>query len=1013
MRKKNIILLALFACMGLQAMAQSNNQVTGQVLDKRGNPVAGALVTTVGSPNNRVATDRDGKFSITATESDDLRITTSDEGYRIVEAMTGAPMTIVMERVNQAASIGYEKMQTLEETTSSVYTVTSEELNQRSSRDIGNELFGNVLGLTALQGAGSYYDQSNTFFIRGLQTLEDSGNKPLILIDGIERDLTLVTPEEVESVTVLKDAAAVALYGYKGANGAINIVTKRGQYGVREVKLSYDHSYNMQLRRPEFVNAHTYASAMNEALGYDGRSPRYSANELEAFKSGNYPYLYPNVDWMNETFKNFGASNRYNASFRGGGTAFRYYAMANLQNNNGFIKNPGMNDGYSTQDMYSAANLRTNLDIDLTPSTQLELKLLGTLTEMRQPGDETDLWDIIYTLPSAVFPIKTHDGLWGGNSTWATTNPVSQSQAAGYTKAHRRSLYADMALKQDLSALLPGLGGSFRLAYDNAATYVENHSRTYSYSSYTVTEWLNGAPNMDNLAKYTGGSESGLNDDADIPSWARAFNFDIGLNYQKVFGDHSIYSQVRWDYEYRDINGLNNSLFRQNYSLYGHYGYKGKYFVDLSLVASAANKLAPSSRWGFSPTVSAAWVLSKEDFMSGSPVVDFLKLRASFGIINRDNIPMEKNDDGNLVNVEGYWKDLYVSGSGYNLTQGYTSPSSWQLKRLATQNPRHEQAWKYNVGLDAVLFGGLNLTVEGFYQTRKNIWVEAAGIYSSVLGFESPYENEGIVNSYGAEFGVDYFKKFGDFSFNIGGNFTWNKNKIKEQYEELRAYDNLMRTNKPVGQIFGLIADGFFRDPADIANSVPHTFNQVRPGDIKYRDVNGDGRIDENDVTAIGYNTLVPELYYSFKLGAEYKGFGLTAQFQGVSNYSAMLDTKSLYWPLINNTNISQHYYDNRWTPQNQNAKYPALSSQSSNNNYQNNTIWLADRSFLKLRYVELYYTFPKAMLRRTGFMEDAKLYVRGTDLLCFDKIKIADPESYGPTNPLTRSLVVGLTFGF
>jgi hypothetical protein len=307
----------------------------------------------------------------------------------------------------------------------------------------------------------------------------------------------------------------------------------------------------------------------------------------------------------------------------------------------------------------------------------------------------------------------------------------------------------------------------------------------------------------------------------------------------------------------------------------------------------------------------------------------------------------------------------------------------------------------------------LNLTIDGYYQKRKDIWVVSSGKYSTALGFDAPYENGGIVDSYGFEFGTDYVKKIGDFSFNLGGNFTLNKNKIKEQYEEVRAYNNLIRTNKPIGQLYGLVAEGFFKDQADIDNSIPHLFNEVKPGDIKYKDVNGDKKIDANDVTAIGYNTLCPEVYYSFKLGAEYKGVGFTAQFQGTGNYSAMLNTKSVYWPLINNTNISRHYYDNRWTSDNQNAKYPRLSSQSSNNNYQNNTIWLEDRSFLKLRHVELYYDFPKTIMQRTGFMDNAKLYVRGIDLLCFDKIKITDPESYGVANPLNRSLVVGLTLGF
>ncbi|MDR1454149.1 MAG: SusC/RagA family TonB-linked outer membrane protein [Tannerella sp.] len=1019
MRNKIIIFLIFLANAGVQGFAQ-NTDVTGVVLDRWKNPVSGALVTAVDNPAVQTTTDRDGRFAINVAQSVKLRISTSDNSSRVVEAETNEPMTITMGLASQAVNAGYDFSQNLEETTASVSTAYGDEINKRGARDIGSSLFGNVLGLTALQGAGTYNDFQTTFYVRGLQTLTRSGNEPLLLVDGIERDISLISPEEVESVTVLKDAAAVALYGYKGANGAVNIVTKRGKYGALEVKFSYDHAINEQIRRPKFADSYLYANAMNEALTNDGQSARYSAAELAAFQSGQYPYLYPNVDWIKEAFKNTGATNTYNMNFRGGGTNFRYYAMLNLQNNSGYVNEPRLNDGYSTQDQYSKGNLRTNLDVDLTPTTKLVLNLMGSLQEMRRPGewvedeDEADrrgyLWEFIYALPSAAFPVKTEDDLWGGSNTWAgTRNPVGMSRDAGYTKTHMRTLFADMTLKQDLSGILPGLGADFMLAYDNSAVYREKRHRTYKYGSDAVTEWNGNTPNLDNLSRYTGGAETGLATTNELYNSTRVFNTALGLNYKNTFGDHSIYSQFKWNYEYRNYMGLNQTFYRHNLSLYTHYGYLGRYFVDLSLVAAGANKLAPSSTWGYSPTVSAAWALSKEDFMADNALIDFLKLRASFGIINRDNLPVD--GDGNIV--ERYWEQFYVSGTLFPIDAGFNPGSSRRLSRLATENPKHEQAYKYNLGLDATLLGGLNLTVDAYYENRRNIWVDANGKYSTVIGLSAPFENGGVVDSYGFEIGADYFKKINDFSFNIGVNFALNKNEIKEQYEEPRLYDNLVRTGNPVGQIYGMIAEGFFRDDADIAGSKPHLFNEVKPGDIKYRDVNGDGVVDANDVAAIGYNTLCPEIYYSFKLGAEWKGIGFTALFQGTGNYSAMLNTKSVYWPLINNTTISEHYYENRWTSGNMDAKYPRLVSQSSNNNFQSNTVWLEDRSFLKLRHVELYYSFSRSLMNKTSFMNRAKIYVRGVDLLCFDKIKIADPESYGVNNPLERSILLGLSIGF
>ena len=909
---------------------------------------------------------------------------------------------------DQVVEIGYRSAQRLEESVSSVSTVYNEEFNKRSSKNIGNSLFGYGTGLMTLQGAGTYAGAEPNFFIRGLQTL--SATNPLVLVDGIERDISNITPEEVETVTILKDASAVALYGYKGINGVINITTKRGQYNTREVKFTYDHGFDWQVRRPKFAGSYMYANAINEALANDGLSPRYSADELNAFRSGRYPYLYPNVDWIGETFRDVASTNIYNITFRGGSGRFRYYAMGNLTTNKGFIANPYTNDGYSTQDEYSRANLRTNLDIDLTSTTRLKLNMLGILSETRAPGNSASLWgDMVYKLPSAAYPARLEDGTWGGSSTWpGTMNPVAESQAAGYTKQHERTLYADLTLDQDLSLITPGLGASLMLGYDNYALYNENYSKTFVYGSDAVASWENGVPGT--LNRFTDGQETALGSSASVSAYTRAFNFAATMYYSKTINEaNKIYSQFRWDYENRNTKGIDQSWYRQNVSWYTHYGLKDRYFIDLTLVGSASNKLAPGHKWAFSPTVGAAWVVSKEGFMQNQSWIDFLKVRASFGIINADRLPQ---DDGDVTD---YWEQVYTGGSYYPFDTNYSQgTTAWKLGRLASLNSTHEKAYKYNFGFDASLFKGLDLTFDTYFERRSDIWVSSSGKYSSVLGFTAPYENGGIVDSWGVEISANYSKKVGDFKFNVGANFQLAKNQIIDQLEEPRLYDNLIQTGHPVKQTYGLQAIGFFRDEEDIANSPAQNFGTtLRPGDIKYKDVNGDNIIDSNDEVAIGYSTTAPEIYYSFHLGAEWKGLGFDAMFQGTGRYSAVLNTTSLYWPLINNTTISEHAYENRWTPENPNALYPRLSSESNANNYQTNTLWLEDRSFLKLRSVELYYNFPEKWMKKTHVLSKAKLYVRGVDLLCFDKIKIADPESYGATVPLTRSAIIGLSIGF
>lgn len=1003
MKRRNIWALALLAGLGVQASAKDNGNLKGFVVDEWGQPISGALVQMAKIPGVKAVTQKDGSFTIQAAQNALLEVTAPDNSAKTVTATEGV-MTIVMTKNDLPVNIGYNKLQRMEETTASVATVSGETLGKRTSRDITTAMYGYLPGLTSLQNSGLYANKSTSFYVRGEHSL--STNSPLILVDGIERDATYIVPEEVESVTVLKDAAAVALYGYKGANGVINIVTKRGKYNSREVKFTYDHVINWQARKPKFVDAYTYAKAYNEALGYEGATPKYSDNELNAFRTGTYPYLYPNVDWANETFKNTGATNLYNISFRGGGNNFRYYTMLDLQVDKGFVKNANVNDGYSTQNKYSRANLRTNLDIDISPKTKLQINLLGTLAESGKPGDGTDLWSLIYAMPSAAIPVKTQGGLWGGQTagtTWdGTKNPVAVAQGAAYTKQHIRSLYADMTLKQDFSSVLPGLGGSLRVAYDNLAAYLEDHSKTFIYGYDYVTAFENNEPSA--ITKYQGGADSEMGTSANLNTFRRRFNFAGTLDYDRTFGEHSIYTQMRWDYEYQNSAGNGNTFYRQNLSWYLHYGFKNKYLLDFNLVGSASNRLAPGHKWAVAPTVSAGWVLSKESFLKDIPFLDLLKLRASVGIINTDNIP---GDD--------YWDQIYQTGGYYSFGSSYTTLDNggWEQGQLATFASTHEKGYKYNGGLDIGLFKGLNVSIDGYFERRTDIWVSSAGKYSSVLGQTAPYQNDGIVNSWGLEIGADYTKKIGTVKVNLGGSFSLAKNKVIEKDEAPQLYQNLVTTGFPVSQLFGYEAIGLFKDQADIDNSPAQTFSTVYPGDIKYRDVNGDGKIDTNDKTAIGYNTVCPEIYYSFHLGAEWKGLGFDAMFQGTGHYSAVLNTTAMYHPLLATTSLSQYYYDNRWTPDNQNALFPRLASASSVNNYQTSTWWLRDASFVKLRNVEIYYKFPQELLKRIRIMNNAKLYVRGIDLLCFDHVKESDPESYGATNPLTRSVVVGLQIGF
>lgn len=1004
MKKYKILALAIFACVTLNGWAQSEDNVTGRVLDEKGKPVAGALVSVEENPLVRVATDKNGRFEITAVKGSRLKVQTGDDAMKVVKIENGSELTVVMDYSSEKVNYGFGLQQTNAESTGAVSTVYAENLDKSSAFSIGNSLYGNVLGLTTMQSTGVVWEQMPSMYIRGLKTL-NGNNGILLVVDGLERDnnwqaLKYITPEEVESVSVLRDAAALALYGYRGVNGVVNIVTKRGKYDTREINFSYDHAFNYMTRKPELADAYTYASALNEALTNDGKQVRYSQNELNAFKNGTSPYLYPNVNWWEEVFRDRGASDIATLSFRGGSTKMRYYTMMNLQNNRGFIKNFDTNADYSTQEKYSKANFRTNLDIDLSPKTKMQANIMGILNEFSRPGMGSDnLISKLYQLPSAAFPIRTESGLWGGNTTWGENwNPVALTEGRAYSKGHTRGLYADMSLRQDLSSLTKGLGASVRIGYDNLASYWENHTKGYKYGMASVASWENGLPIAGE--EITGGKDTEMSGDSKLDWQYRAFNFQMNVDWQRQFGVHSLYSMLLYSYKYDNAKGINNTFYRQNAGWYTHYGFKNRYFADFTLMASASNLLAPDHRWNVSPTVGLAWLISNEKFMQSQNVVDFLKLRASFGMLNTDNIP------GN-----GYWNETVGGGNGYPINNNFGGDGGWHEGRLASVNGTTEKAYKYNAGVDATLFKGLTLTVDGFYERRSDIWVSSDGQNSAVLGASGSYVNAGIVDSWGTEIGANYYKKMGNVELNLGGTFTYNRSKIIEMLEEPAAYDYTRSTGNPVGQIFGLQAIGYFVDQADIDNSLPQQFGPVKAGDIKYKDMNGDKVINSDDRVAMGYNSTCPEIYYSFSLGLEWKGLGFSAQFQGVGNYTAIL-SGTYYHPLVDNTTISNYVYRNRWTPETPNARFPRLTTETVDNNLQTSSLWLADRSFLKLRNCEVYYKLPSSWLNRF-WVKNAKVYVRGVDLLCFDSIDQLDPEAMNSSYPATRSIHVGLSVGF
>lgn len=924
---------------------------------------------------------------------------------------------------DQKVDIGANRLFSREQSTGAVSVISNKDVNKRGARNIGNNILGSGSGLVSLDGSGLFHAQNPTFYIRGIQS--SSGSTPLIIVDGVERAIENVVAEDVESVQILKDAAATALYGYKGANGVLIVTTKHGDYNSKSITFSYDHVFSYLNNKPKMVDAATYASAVNEAYRNQGEASVYSDAVINAYKNGTNPLYYPNVNWADETFRDVSHNNRFNLEFKGGSNNFRYYTNVQLLTNKGFVKN-FENDGYSTQNKYTRGTLRSNMDIDLGPKTKLHTHLYGLLTEQSQPGSQADLWSMIYQVPANAFPIKATSAVWGGNTQYTTNNPVAQSQAAAYYKNHQRALYADLLLEQDLSSITEGLKGSAQLGYDTWSNVYENHSKTYRYSYYAVNNNGDVVPDGEGALAAVEGSDSNMGTASNNDSWIRRCVWNLALNYDRTFAEkHNVYGQLKYDYEYNDQTGTNTSIYRHNISLFGHYGYDNRYLFDVAFVESASNRLAPGSKWAFSPTFSAAWNISNEAFMKNVKCIDFLKLRVSWGNKQLDVLPGD--------NVWTYYNQFYLmDAASYPFDATYTG-TQWGNTYLGTAmslSQGHEQSSKFNLGLDATLFGSLNLSADVYYQNRYDIWYSTAGSYSSVFGLDAPYENVGRITSKGFEFSADYSKKLNkNLTFSVGGSLTVNKTIVNRQAETPQLFANTSSTGKRYGQAFGYVANGFFQKSDDLnGNGIIseaemkqlgypiQNATTIYPGDVKYVDLTGDDKIDSNDRQAIGYSTTAPDLYYNFHLGVEYKGFGVDAMFQGVGKWTGFKTTNGLYRSAVATNTLSQYLYENSWSAERGNtdqALFPRLSTVSNANNDVNSTLNMFDRSYLKLRYVEAYYYLPKTVLDKTNFIKNVKLYVRGTDLFTTDHLDQADAASYGTTQPLTRSLQLGAAVTF
>ena len=743
-----------------------------------------------------------------------------------------------------------------------------------------------------------------------------------------------------------------------------------------------------------------YAEAYNEARINDGLTAWYTPTDLKNIAAGQ---VIPTTRWKDAILRDMGFSHDVHMALDGSSERTRYFVYADFRSNSGFFNsyNTGLTEGMDTQLEYYSLKLRSNLDIKVTRTTDLIINLAARIHQQQTPVGGTGL-DYMYNTPAVGIP-DSFNGKWV--QTELFRNPVGQMMGRGYKSSLERMLQGDITLRQDLSAITPGLKAEIRVAYDNASETFDQKSFDWSY--YIPQEVRNDAGDIAGYRFSQYGNDTEISFNTGISSQYMQSDVWVKLFWDRTFDKHAVKAAALFNRDRLSYTGANQTFVHHDYILAADYSYAGKYLLSIAGTYSGSSKLPKGDKFRFYPAVSAGWVISEEDFLRDSRAVDYLKLRGSYGLSGQDN-------------ALSYDMDIQFNGEGNKyIFSGSTELKGQTEGALPSYGIEPELEAKADIGVEFGFFGGLTGEVDLFYNHRRNIRTTGTSTVSSVLGIGVGDVFTGETENRGFEVSLGWEQHKGNWSYYLKGNFAFARNRIISINEEYHPYTYMDYRGNSIGTFYGLVADGFYQESdfdsdGKLLSSLPaNTFASVQPGDVRYRDLNGDKRIDENDQMAIGYNNVCPEIYYSFWLGAEYKGIALYALFQGAGNYSAILSVNSVYRPLINNNTVSAHYYRNRWTPENPDAKYPRLTYAGSANNYNNNTLWVADASFLKLRTLELSYTFPESLLERSGVLKDLKVFARAHDLFSWHRLEPMDPENVADGHPLMTQCTFGINISF
>ena len=1022
---------------------QNKRKISGRVTDIKGEPLIGVNVTVDGDANGSI-TNMDGLYEIFVTKKS-VVLKFTYIGFKTSEIRTNASTNIydvtLEEQVNELEEtviVGYGTQRKI----SNIGAQSSMKMEdiKTPSASLTTTLAGRLAGVVAVQRTGEPGKDAADIWIRGISTPNTSS--PLVLVDGVERSFNDIDPEDIESLTTLKDASATAVYGVRGANGVILIKTKPGKVGKPTVSADYYESFTRFTKMVDLADGITYMNAANEAMRNDGIATKYTEDQIRNTIAGKDPYLYPNVDWLKEIFNDWGHNRRVNVNVRGGSEKVAYYASVSYFNETGMTVTDKNIDTYDSKMKYSRYNFTTNLNIDVTPTTKVEIGAQGYLGEGNYPAiSSADLYNAAMSISPVEYPkmfFVNGEAFVPGTSTNNNfNNPYSQATRRGYDNLTKNQIYSNLRVTQDLDMLTKGLKLTAMYAFD---VYNEIHvhqdraESTYNFLDTSVPYDMNGQPILQRI--YEGSNVLSYKQET---SGNKKTYLEASLNYDRTFNDdHRVSALFLFNQQSKLLypkGTLEDAIPYRMMGIAGRatYSWKDRYFAEFNIGYNGAENFSPKHRFGTFPAFGVGWVVSNEKFWQPlSKAVSFLKIRYTDGKVGNSEV-----SDRRFM----YLDQMKENGDyGYKFGPNGTKWSGYETVNMAV-DLIWEESRKQDLGIDLKLFNdALSIVFDLFKERRENILLKREHSMPSFLGYNTsaPYGNIGIIENKGFDGTIEYNKRINkDWVIALRGNVTFNKDKWIQGELPEQKYEWMNQYGHNINGVKGYVAEGLFTqaeiddmarweslsdaNKAITPKPFASQFGTVKAGDIKYKDLNNDGQIDAYDQTYISRGD-VPTTVYGFGFTVGWKDLSVGMMFQGVAGAERVLNGSSVN--PFNGGGGSGNLYSNigdRWTEENpdQNAFYPRLSygseTTSNINNFQKSTWWVRNMNFLRLKTLQISYNLPKPWVNKVH-LKNAAVYVMGTNLFTLSRFKLWDPElntDNGASYPNTTSYSVGINFTF